>query len=365
MRPRRRIGSVVGLAALVLAGCGGSGDRGLHVGSDSRRGDATADATAAPSADQLASLGACPEGGVEEPAHLTELIERSTSWIQSSLADIQSSRASEGAPTANVAVTNAALSGPSIDHYVITSFQWLALKDLALSTIVFVGVGRSNLALLLGVKSGEDVVFTGRCADALYSKPFASFAESAGLTPVALIESIAAGNDWSAELTRFLTPKPPVAWVDQDPDRRVLDPSLVPDEIKKSLSGVMLSVDFPKSWHESDLVLCPRSRLGWNDCSRFDATGVGQPLRIPALFSSTGDALELWIFRDKPSLDANVGWEIGSIDTSAVAANSEVGVTTKTDVQDANLAPDARGSAIDLGVRFEAGPNGGSVDPQP
>ena len=228
----------------------------------------------------------------------------------------------------------ASISGNASDSAILASSTVDRLAMAAPSDEILLGVSHDpNVVLLIADVAGPDVVFIGDCTQP-YSQALQAFAKSRASTEIDQLKLLAAGDDAAARaLHEFVEPttQVPVEWLDQDPETRMIDEEFTPKSALDTMDGVLLKLSLPDSWSRDSFRLCSKSKMGWNNCARLDASVGSVDSEGPYVHTRyvAGERLELWIFDGlvlKP--DTTRGWMFGSIATDSIADGSTVELTT-------------------------------------
>lgn len=110
----------------------------------------------------------------------------------------------------------------------------------------------------------------------------------------------------------------PLAWEDQPPEERLLDPEETPAEVLAGLRVVAVAFDAPEAWWGRTEVLCTRASLGWNECVSLT---LGSELEVLA-YTVPGEPLDVVILPEDADLRSVVA-VIGQIPADAIAAAGE------------------------------------------
>ncbi|HKX74315.1 MAG TPA: hypothetical protein VJR05_02905 [Acidimicrobiia bacterium] len=149
---------------------------------------------------------------------------------------------------------------------------------------------------LVSLRPSGEAVFVGSCG-VLSSTELVQYVEylvSTGIssTPAETVIGLVSDPQAMATLEDWTRGPTPPSWLDQDPDRRLLDPQETPAEILAQLSVVMVAIDIPDSWRSLPATICTKAPLGWNHCSSSELDDIGIEI-----FSYTvpGSNLEVWL----------------------------------------------------------------------
>lgn len=252
-----------------------------------------------------ADLGPCPPAVTQEPAidtvPLAAYLSLYSSWMLLDSLSTGADMSSTDYAPATISVTEV-LTRPSQPEVLIRPNLILAAQgELARGAELLVGVldpetSDPYVGPLVSLRPTGEAVFLGHCG-VLSSTELVQYVEylvSTGIssTPAETVVGLVSDPQAMAELEDWTVGPTPLSWLEQDPDRRLLDPQETPAEILAQLSVVMVAIDIPDSWRSLPATICTKAPLGWNHCSSLELDDIGIEI-----FSYTvpGSNLEVWL----------------------------------------------------------------------